>query len=263
MDPEYISRKLSWVDAELRSREVAEDRTLQTFDEPLIILGDPGMGKTRLLEKLAERSGNRFIRAVSFLRQANDAFSRDDRLIIDGLDEVAAIEEGDPLHNVLAKLVSCGKPGFVISCRSIEWRSATGKIDIKDEYGVAPRELTLLPLSNDDAIAALAARVGPDRAKEAISGLDSAGLRELYENPLTLNFVASIVADESDRQIGKLVRRRPEGCVLGRLRGNTSSNGPSDCGSDFGKLRRFESLELRVSNAGWSSSAKSVPDRFC
>ena len=95
METSYISRKLSWVDSELRSQEINEEEILQTFTGPIVILGDPGMGKTRLLEKMGLPTGNRFIRAVSFLLQSNDAFRGTDRLIIDGLDEVAAIEEGE------------------------------------------------------------------------------------------------------------------------------------------------------------------------
>ena len=66
-------------------------------------------------------------RATSFLRQPDDPIPEDARLIIDGLDEVAAMEEGDPLHNVLKKLIVCGKPRFIISCRSAEWRGATAR----------------------------------------------------------------------------------------------------------------------------------------
>jgi hypothetical protein len=198
MEADYIARKLSWINAELRLQEIEDGEILHTFSAPLVILGDPGMGKTRLMEKLGEQSGCRFIRAVSFLRQPNYTTFGTDRLIIDGLDEVAAIAEDDPLQNVLAKLVGCGAPQFIISCRSIEWRSATARIDIADEYGEVPQELTLLALSQSDAIASLSARVGADRAKEAVFGLEIAGLAELYENPLTLNFVAAIVAEEGD-----------------------------------------------------------------
>lgn len=48
----YIPRKLSWVDKELKTRCIGEDALLTKFQCPLVILGDPGMGKTRLMEKL-------------------------------------------------------------------------------------------------------------------------------------------------------------------------------------------------------------------
>lgn len=197
MTASYISRRLTWTDKDLRAQEIEDKHVIRTFSQPVVILGDPGMGKTRLMETLSAEGGCRFIRAASFLRQLSDDFTTT-RLVIDGLDEVAAIEEGDPLHNVLKKLVACGKPRFIISCRSAEWRSAAGKIDIAEEYGETPRELTLLPLTRDEAIEALICGLDADRANQAIYGLDQAGLEELYGNPLTLNFVGAIVADEGE-----------------------------------------------------------------
>lgn len=69
-------------------------------DVGFIIPGDPGMGKAFLMERLGEQPGCEFIRATSFLRQPDQPITSDKRLVIDGLDEVAAVEEGDPLHNI-------------------------------------------------------------------------------------------------------------------------------------------------------------------
>src|SRR5262245_638752 len=99
-DDRYIPRHLSWIDKDQKPQRVSEDQ-LRRFTEPLVILGEPGMGKTLLMEKLGEQPGFRFVRAISFLREDDTPTS--DRLVIDGLDEVAAVEEGDPLHNVLKK----------------------------------------------------------------------------------------------------------------------------------------------------------------
>jgi hypothetical protein len=99
-------------------------------------LGELGMGKTFLMDRLGRQDGCVFIRAISFLRKQDLPIENGKRLVIDGLDEVAAVgvEEGNPLHNILKKLIACGKPPFVISCRSAEWQSVTSIIDISDEY---------------------------------------------------------------------------------------------------------------------------------
>lgn len=110
---------------------------------------------------------------------------------------MAAVEEGNPLHNILTKLIARGKPPFVISCRSAEWQSATGKIDIADEYGQLPIELQLEPLSRVDAINSLSQRVTQEEAERAIQGIEDVSLSSLYTNPLTLNFIAAIVKVES------------------------------------------------------------------
>jgi hypothetical protein len=190
---DYIPRTLSWTDAALKTRTVCDQEIVSRFSEPIVILGDPGIGKTWLMEMLGEQDGLQFIRATSLLRQPDGHSFGNTRLVIDGLDEVAAINEGDPLHNVLTKLIACGKPLFILSCRSAEWRGVSAKIDIEDEYGVVPHDLNLELLDEDEAIAALERRADRDKAREAVFALKQAGLSEFFRNPLYLDFVAAII----------------------------------------------------------------------
>lgn len=131
----YINRRLSWMDAEGNRHEELEQDILDKFPQPLTVLGAPGLGKTWLMEKLGEREDCCFVRATSFLRRPDAPLEDNRHLVIDGLDEVAAAQEGDPLHNVLKKLSACGKPRFILSCRSVEWRNVTAETDIADDYG--------------------------------------------------------------------------------------------------------------------------------
>ncbi len=193
----YIPRKLSLGDKEPKTH-IDEDALLAEFQCPLVILGDPGMGKTRLLKKLDTSDSCQFIRATSFLRQPDDEIPENKRLVIDGLDEVAAMEEGDPLHNVLKKLIACGRPPFIISCRVAEWRGGTARLDIADDYGEAPQVLHLEPLTDEEAIDALAVEVDSQRARDAIHHLNQAGLSNFFKNPLTLKFVTAIVKTEDN-----------------------------------------------------------------
>ncbi len=190
---DYIPRRLSWTDAALKTQTVRDQDIVSRFAEPIVILGDPGMGKTWLMEELGNAEGLQFIRATSLLRQPNDIDFGNRRLVIDGLDEVASIKEGDPLHNVLTKLISCGKPSFILSCRSAEWQTVTGKLDIAEEYGVTPVTLDLELLSEDEAGAALELRADRAKAREAIFALKQADLEEFFQNPLYLDFVAAIL----------------------------------------------------------------------
>lgn len=190
---DYIPRTLSWTDAELKTQTVRDLEIVSRFSEPVVILGDPGIGKTWLMEMLGEQNNHQFIRAASLLRQPDGKSFGNSRLVIDGLDEVAAINEGDPLHNVLTKLIACGKPPFILSCRVAEWRGVSAKIDIADEYGTAPRDLNLELLDEDEAVAALERRADRDKAREAIYTLKQAGLSEFFRNPLYLDFVAAII----------------------------------------------------------------------
>jgi len=196
--PVYIARRLTWIDTDRNRQEVVDDNLLATLEPPLVILGEPGLGKTRLMEKLGELDDVIYVTARSFLRRSITEYDSAITLVIDGLDEVAAVEEGDPLHNVLKKLLECKKPNFVISCRSAEWQSLTGKLDIADEYNKLPTVLTLEPLSEDDVLAYLTSRFGSEKARIAIYDLKQAGLVELYQNPLTLEFVVAILENDGE-----------------------------------------------------------------
>jgi hypothetical protein len=156
------------------------------------------MGKTRLLENLAiERPSWQFIRAGSLVRNPTRIhFSRAEQtLVIDALDEVAALQEGDPLHNVLRALGTIEYPPFILSCRAADWRSVSAKIDISEDYATAPEEWTLEPITREEALIFLQnSGVSPNHATDLIQQLQDKNLSELYGNPLTLVLLAGVVS---------------------------------------------------------------------
>ena len=186
-----VSRSLSWTDAIGEEHLLSEDNLLKDYTRPIVILGEPGMGKTSLMEKLGDSAYWKYFRATTFLKQQDESIQEDLKLIIDGLDEVAAREEGDPLHNILKKLIACGKPPFIISCRAAEWRGATARIDIEEDYGHTPKLLRLVPLTETEAIEILSHYVGTQKAEESINTLCSSGLETFFQNPLNIEFVAT------------------------------------------------------------------------
>ena len=194
------------MDSELNDRLIPEAAVLQEFEQtPVVVLGDPGMGKTRLMQQLGTSEDCQFLRAASFLRRPVDTFQSANRLVIDGLDEVAAVEEGDPLHNVLKKLVSVGCPHFVISCRSAEWNSVTARIDIFEEYGSKPVELQLNPLRLEEATEALASVIGEQKAHKISYELESFGLAGLLQTRSRSTLFAPSQNQTSRFQIPELV----------------------------------------------------------
>lgn len=51
---DYISRTLSWIDDALKTQKVRDQDIVSRFSVPVVILGDPGMGKTWLMEELGK-----------------------------------------------------------------------------------------------------------------------------------------------------------------------------------------------------------------
>lgn len=72
VERDYIPRTLSWIDSALKPQTVKDRDIVSQFSKPVVILGDPGIGKTWLMEELGKANGLQFICATSLLRQPVD-----------------------------------------------------------------------------------------------------------------------------------------------------------------------------------------------
>lgn len=169
---------------------------LLTRTESLVILGEAGMGKSHLLRRLAELPEYAFCTARQLVGRYNprSLLGSATALVVDGLDEVSAGNEGDAVDQVLRKLGELGYPRFIMSCRVTDWRSATGAEAIREQYANPPTVFHLEPTSADDALAFLAASLGAARAAEVVRHLDLRGLGALLGNPQTLELISQVVA---------------------------------------------------------------------
>lgn len=185
-----IVRSLSYIDGHGESQVIGQDEIL-SLPGPIIVLGEPGQGKSVLLRETASRSGLPFITAKQLLRRS--AIAVDGRaLIIDALDEVVTAREADAVQRVLEKLDAVGRPDFILSCRAADWQGAVAAQDIEADYGRAPIILTLLPLSRAEALRYLAAHVQAGDPETLVTHLEARDLDSLYGNPLTLRLFADV-----------------------------------------------------------------------
>ena len=198
----YITRTLSQ-ENDRGERVVVRDASLLQIDGPTIILGDPGSGKTRLLQWLADQSGHDVVRARAFARKPRQQESGLP-LLIDALDEYSAAREGDALDAVLTALTEADVSRFILSCREIDWNSGNRR-EIQDELGVLPRIYHLDPLTQDQAHEFLfKVKLYPD-PEALLRRLAEHRLQSLSESPLTLGMLADVASDE-----GALPRTRAE-----------------------------------------------------
>ncbi len=187
-----FERTLSYQDGNERSTLRQAD--LEARTEPLVILGEAGMGKSSLLLQMSKLPEYAFCTARQLTSRHNpqSLLGSAKVLVIDALDEISAGKEGDAVDLVLRKLGELAYPRFVMSCRVADWRSATGTEAIKEQYSRPPTELHLEPFSDDDALAFLTASLGSDRAKAVIEHIDAKGLHALLGNPQTLGLIAEV-----------------------------------------------------------------------
>lgn len=189
----YIPRQLIWFDTEGRVVCLAE-AALSSQPLPAVVLGDPGMGKTELLRRLAKQPGHHYLTAAQFLRRPLSRVPTG-VLLLDALDEVSAGQDSDPLDRLLLRLAEADSPPFILSCRAADWRGSMQARAIADDYSRPPRVLTLQPLSNEEGYCLLEAKLGPPAAREFHSALMRHGLSDLLSNPQSLGMLLDVAAD--------------------------------------------------------------------
>lgn len=187
-----IARKL-WYEAN-GERVFLTQSEIAGRTESLIILGEAGMGKSFLLEWLAQSPHFAFCTARQLINRHSPATLLNNArvLVIDALDEVSAQKDGDGVDLVLRKLGELGCPPFILSCRVADWRSATGRETIREQYGQRPLELHLQAIDDADAIAFLADQLDIGSAEAVVAHFSQRGLQGFLGNPQTLELVGRV-----------------------------------------------------------------------
>jgi hypothetical protein len=154
-------------------------------EDAIILLGDPGMGKTTFFRDAAKAN---YTTVRKFL--INPSAAVGEALFLDALDEYRNIASGQNASDEVAKAIcSLKKPKFRLSCRAADWfgsadqgvlrvASASGRIVV----------LELCPLSRDEILNAVQ-RIVHDPV-EFLDEAESAGLGKLLGNPQTLELLA-------------------------------------------------------------------------
>ena len=192
-----IARTLAYDDLS-QGLKVIRQHEIASFSCPVVILGDPGLGKSWLTEALGRLPNMTYFRAGTFVRTANPGLpiADDEWIIVDGLDEIASAASGDAVEKVLSQLSALGNPPFILSCREADWMGAADRVKIKDDYGVAPMVLHLQPFTHDDARAFLSEEFPDISADSVLGNLARRGIRDIQGNPLTLRMLGEIVRDK-------------------------------------------------------------------
>lgn len=153
----------------------------------VVILAEPGAGKTALLQKIAESLNTVRIRANVFRNQPN--VPEGEVLILDGLDEVAKIDYS-AIDSLFAKASQLNRSLVVFACRASEWVAPRYKGLIKDCFG---SELTTYHLVafNEVEQRTFFHTIAPGCSFDAFyTQASSVDLTPLFGNPLFLRLFA-------------------------------------------------------------------------
>lgn len=187
----YFRRKLRVVE-EASDREIL-DSDLLGLDRSVVVLGEPGMGKSELIAELGRASGVAPVSALRFMLSKNPGVhvTAGHLLLIDGLDEAIARDEKDAVDRVLAQLEHACCPRFVLSCRSREWQSRSLR-SLKEIYGAEPLVVLIEEFTREEATAFWSSRGFTSSVDPVLDELDEQGLSDLYRNPLTLSLLGRV-----------------------------------------------------------------------
>ncbi|MEI7220724.1 hypothetical protein [Pectobacterium carotovorum] len=112
----------------------------------IVVLAEPGGGKTELMKSIAQKTNTSILNASVFAYVGAD--KENSSLIIDAVDEVARIDQSG-IHKLLA-LARTSKPNRVImSSRSSEWGLASSSI-FEKFLGVSPMIVRLREFDQDE-----------------------------------------------------------------------------------------------------------------
>jgi predicted NACHT family NTPase len=186
-----MTRTVRLTNARSNRPQDAVPRSFASFsDSPdLVLLGDPGAGKTHVFKEAAKAEGGRFLKARAFLSMPADML-KGQALFIDGLDEKrAGRADRDAVDAMVEKLFAVKPAKVRISCRVADWLGESDLAGFQpyfEQHGETP-VLLLQSLSRDEQLAVLAVQgLDPSAADAFLTQATERGLDDFLENPQNL-----------------------------------------------------------------------------
>ncbi len=178
---QYIPRKLT-----LDDRVISEIEALQ-YDRHMVVLAEPGAGKTELLDSFARILGVPRQRASIFRSRSTGQCAG--TLIVDGFDEVAKLDQS-AFDGLIGKIADAGPERVIIASRSSEWDSARYNRLICDFLGSEPLVVRLRAFEDFEQHQ-LFEQLHPGNSFKIFKGAAAEfGIDVLFGNPQMLSIIA-------------------------------------------------------------------------
>lgn len=188
-----MDRQVKQVEPKLEGVEGAPFSAFQQFKN-IVVLGDPGAGKSELFRSQAVETGGVFLTVRELLNTPIDDLPSDQMLWIDALDETQG-GRGDrsPVDELTRKLAEISPCGVRLSCRAADWLQTTDLEALKPylRKGGATVVVQLLALNRSEQAQILTSKGFANPG----SFLDEAERREhgeLLGNAQTLLMLAAV-----------------------------------------------------------------------
>lgn len=188
----YISRRILRID---ENGEEVEYSDIDFFDikAPLVVLGEPGAGKSELLRFASEQLDTQIYNASTV--DAGPVFnSQANTVIIDGVDEVTAYETGTPVNKVLAKIPLANR--FILSCRAADWQDSVNIRIISQKWQQQPIVGRIMPLNEQEIIEFVNIKGEGQDGEEFLKEAQQRDVVDLLRNPQNLLLLLKAVKNK-------------------------------------------------------------------
>ncbi|OPH39665.1 hypothetical protein [Moraxella equi] len=178
----YIPRLLQNSD----ERKFTELQLLSEKQKIIVILAEPGAGKSYLLDNLAQQLGIKK-NAANIFAHSNPKVCLS--LLIDGLDELVRVDSS-AITKVLVMAESTGAEKIILSSRSSEW-SQSHTQQCKEIFNTEPLLLYLQPFNTEEQQHFFHSHYPQHDAKHFLAEAEKIELTPLLSNPLFLKLFSN------------------------------------------------------------------------
>jgi hypothetical protein len=189
----YITRHLIVKDL-LGKETVYSDADFLRLEGPLVILGEPGAGKSEVVGQLTSIPSTIFYRASTLTASPSITPENEQgKIVVDGLDEVTAYGKGTAIVEILSKIDCDRIDQFVFTCRAIDWQSEANTAIILDRWKKRPVVGILRPLTDLEIVDFVDRNGEGLRGKTFLRLASSHAASDLLRNPQTLVMMMRVV----------------------------------------------------------------------
>ena len=189
----WLDRHMFYEDGKGEWKVIGHDG-IGAFYDPLVILGDPGVGRTALLRRLCEEPGMTYVHAAALVRAEDPEALVPEAwgVAVDGLDEIATPGTGSAVEAVLRQLSRTESSQFVLSCRTAEWRDAVDRARIEDNRAGETVTMHLISMGDHEARTFLEHEFPGLQVPALLQHLKSRALTHVCRNPLVLRMFGEV-----------------------------------------------------------------------
>lgn len=181
----YLPRRLSII-THGGAKEISQDQFL-ALDGPLVILGEPGAGKSEFVKQVQEVETSQFYTASGLNSFAKGiSINGTSRIIIDALDEVTAYSRGGPIASILSKIQDEDVSKYIFTCRAVDWNHEVNSSIFITRWKKAPTVGRLLPLNDNEIITFVDYNGSDQKGKDFFRSAVEHDSVEILRNPQML-----------------------------------------------------------------------------